>query len=413
MPRLALVLIVGGGSPEPLVRAINNSRPDLVCYLISEEGLRRMGELVPMLEHRPAIERKIVVCDYESLTACHEAARRCLEVTEREGFSVEETIVDLSGGTPPLVAGMVAAAAPLGYKFQYLKTPGKPRRGYPFIRYPERAFLHEKFSDRIFSAELRQVGLLFDNAQFTGARILIEEILTRAEEDRRFFLKALARVIRGYEAWDLLAYHRALDEMAKGASELEWYRSIRGDERESPLGLFVIGIKENSEFLGNLVNGADEGRVMRLQILDLLANAARRAAGGAYEDAMARLHRAAGLLARLALARRGLGPGDLRLEDLPKRLREEFADGYMEEDGRLRLSMPAAYRLLAAMRDPVGRRFEGNPEAARILETCEASIPLPCPQTVDAETYTTLAAFLRELAGVEEEEFPRIPRFAF
>ena len=413
MPRLALVLIVAGGSPEPLVRAINNSCPDLVCYLISEEGLRRMGELVPRLEHRPAIERKIVVCDYESLVACHEAARRCLEVTEREGFSVEETIVDLSGGTPPLVAGMVAAAAPLGYKFQYLKTPGQPRRGYPFIRHPEGAFLHEKFLERMFAAELKQVGFLFDNAHFTGARILIEEISARVAEDRRFFLKALVRVLRGYEAWDLLAYRRALDELAGGAVELEWYRFARGDERKSPFGLFVLGIKENSEFVKALVDCADEGRVMYLRIVDLLANAARRAARGAYEEAIARLLQAAEFLVRLALTRRGLNPVDLRPGDLPKRLREEFTKRHMEDDGRLKLFVLAAYRLLAAMRDPLGRRFEENPEAAGILEACGASIPLVFAPPADPETYATLSAFLRELAGVKEEEFPRIPRFAF
>lgn len=411
LSRLALVLILGG-PPEVLAKVIDKFRPEMVSYLICEEGLRRMGEMVKMLAHRPLITRNIVVSDYEDLLACYEAADRCLEVTRKEGFAIKDTIVDLSGGTTPsMIAGMVAAGAPLGYKFHALKDPAKRRQAlYPLFRKEEEAFLHEKFAKQMFLAELKQAALLFNRAQFTGARLLLEDLLPRVELPERFFVKALASIARGYEAWDLFAYAQAREEMAKGVAALDWYYAVRPDrwerEEDTILNVFARGVKENMDFLAALSAGSeDEDRGLRLRVIDLLAHAERRAAVGAYEDALTRLCRAAGLAVKKALARRGL-------DNLPRPagLREEFGRKPGEEEGRLRLPVPAAYRLLAAMRDPVGRHLARHPQAIEAMEAYWDPAYLGETRGANAEAVEAMAYFLRGLLGIKEEEIPRLPK---
>ncbi|MGQ9778647.1 MAG: TIGR02710 family CRISPR-associated CARF protein [Bacillota bacterium] len=413
MSRLALVLILGG-PPELLAKVIDRFRPEMVCYLISEEGIRRMGELMKMINHHPAIARKIVVTDYEDLLACYEAANRCLEVTRKEGFAVKDTIVDLSGGIPSMVAGMVAAGAPWGYKFHALKDPTKRREAlYPLFRKEEEAFLHEKFAKKMFLAELKQAALLFNQAQFTAARMLFEDLLPRVESPQSFFVKALAAIARGYEAWDLFAYPRAREEMAKGVAALDWYYAVRADrweaDEDTVLTVFTKAIKENMDFLAALtVDDPDEERGLRRRVIDLLAHAERRVAVGAYEDALTRLYRAAELVLKKVLARREDKDSSWQ-EKIPTGLREEFARKYGEGDGRLRLPVPAAYRLLAAVHDPVGKHLARNPQALEVMEAYWDPL-LRETRAVDAEAVKAMAAFLRELFAIKEEEIPRPPK---
>ncbi|NLG83345.1 MAG: hypothetical protein GX493_01790, partial [Firmicutes bacterium] len=308
MTHLALVIILGK-SAETLARVINKFRPEMICYLMYDEGLPIMHELLCLIAERPAIDRKVVVTDYQDLLACYEAAERCLEATRKEGFGLKNTVVDLSGGVvPSMIAGMVAAGAPWGYRFHVLKDPSKWGSGpYPLYRREEDAYLHQKYNRQIFFAELKLAALLFNRAQFTGARLLLEDLFPRVEAPEQFFVKALAAIARGYEAWDFFAYARAREEMAKGVAALDWYHAIQperwqpgeGEEATTVLTVFARGVKENIKFLSTLTTeGQSEDRSFRLRVIDLLAHAEHRLAVGAYADALTRLYRATGLVIR-------------------------------------------------------------------------------------------------------------------
>jgi len=185
---------------------------------------------------------------------------------------------------------------------------------------------------------LRLAQDLYERKEYAGAAQVLEELSAQGfltgEESRR--ITDLCTFLRALAAWDRLAYEQALELM-------------RQSPRPWPAGCAT---------LSRIWRGGD---LDYATVEDLVGNALRRAEQGRYEDAILRLYRAVELLAQLRLRHEfGLNTEDLDLNKLRAYPLPEDLDQLLDQrkkEGRAWAGLWDAYRVLAALNDPVGQLF--------------------------------------------------------
>jgi CRISPR-associated protein (TIGR02710 family) len=148
-------------------------------------------------------------------------------------------------------------------------------------------------------------------------------------------------------------------------------------------------------------------------VLDLIANADRRARiEGKYEDAVARLYSGLERAARFRLRRQyRINTEDVKREQLPEVLREEYTPKYLDpRDGKLKVPLVAAYRLLEALGDELGGAFTLRQEEILELLNLRNSSPLGHGESpVGADGYERFRSVLIALLALDESALPRFP----
>lgn len=115
----ALIMTVGG-SLEPLAYSLCHSRPEGVCFIVSEAT----AGLIPQLRESLAVpvewEVLEVVDDHQDLNACLISARRALARILAHGLAPSEVLVDITGGTKVMSAAAALATHGSGCAFSYV-----------------------------------------------------------------------------------------------------------------------------------------------------------------------------------------------------------------------------------------------------------------------------------------------------
>ena len=130
-----------------------------------------------------------------------------------------------------------------------------------------------------------------------------------------------------------------------------------------------------------------------------------------YDDAIARLYRAAGAYAQIRLAGRGINTADVQENQLPEEIRTEFTNKYRDEvDNRLKLPLYGAYKLLKLLGDPAGALFfEHWPQMKLLLDSRNKSILAHGFEPVKRERYEEMFKLVCKIGGVNEQSLPRFP----
>jgi CRISPR-associated protein (TIGR02710 family) len=153
--------------------------------------------------------------------------------------------------------------------------------------------------------------------------------------------------------------------------------------------------------------------VHHLDILDLLANAQRRAELACrYDDAVARLYSALESLARYRLEdEHGIANAEVPPEKVPEDVRAAYVDRYLdEEEGTLVLGLDASYRLLAALDDDLGKRYVDRfHELRQVLDVRNHSRLAHGRNPVRPQVYERLRDLLFDFADIEESDLPTFP----
>ena len=181
------------------------------------------------------------------------------------------------------------------------------------------------------------------------------------------------------------------------------------------LGPFVEAVKNNCRFLERLqerTKGFKDGILVEEHVVDLLANAHRRYKEGKYDDAFARLYRAIEMAGQIAFTRRFKCQTDkVPPEIIPENLREEFVRKHTDEKTRmLKLPLTATYRVLSAVGDELGKRFDEHRETVqKFLHIRNNSILAHGIKPVKKEHYEEYQPFAMSLIGVKDEDLPQFP----
>jgi CRISPR-associated protein (TIGR02710 family) len=412
-----LLIATVGGSPEPLVAALKHWGPARTLFVPSHDtqpAVRQVLELAATegVVVEPGAYDVEAVADAQDLTACLRALQK-LDGPVRgwlargEGFSVA---VDYTGGTKTMSAALALWARRWPCRFSYVGGRERTRNGIGIVvsgseiplvtRNPWNALGYQTVEDACAA---------FDAGDFRAAAEMLSTARNGAGDARvKGEMAALLEVVEAYSAWDRFRHTDAakrFERLAAGENDL---RAVLGESAASRL------LREADGHLAHLRDLADPGETTEALVLDLLANAARRAREGRYDDAVARLYRATEALAQIRLRGAfGLATDRMPIDRVPEPLCEHWRS--RARDGSVKLGLQDAFALLRALGDPLGERFTAlgldntrqSPLSAR-----NQSILAHGWNPISERSQRALREKVLALANVSEGNLPMFPRLA-
>jgi CRISPR-associated protein (TIGR02710 family) len=405
-----------GGTAEPIARSIREHQPELVCFLASQQSVVVLGKVHELLERdgvRLEERRTVLLDDADDLVHCYEKALECCRYLEQRQIPTEAVMVDYTGGTKNMTAALALATVAKGYQFSYV---GGSRRSKGGLGVVEDGFetVHTQVSPwQLFAVEeWRQLVSYTEHYQYEAALSLIGHLRVHQPTVEALRWEALGTIVRGLLSWDQFNHKEAQAQLAAGLKSLAAWVELRRDEG---LRDFRNQAQECLTFLNEM---AQETRGFKdlgeTYLVDLLANADRRADQGAHDDAVARLYRVLEMRAQIALKKRtGASTGDVPEAVIPESLRDEYRLRYRSlEKGIIQLPLFATYRLLQALDDPVGHQyFARKEEFEKILSARNSSILAHGDRPIGKAGYESLRRLLG--SAFEIQRAVRFPRLSF
>jgi hypothetical protein len=357
-----LVLSVGGSS-EPIVNAIKNTRPDFVYFFCScgskgsEKTIDSPGDpcgdnrkaKCPKCDHEYPVgdpkgkaivfqagltrEQYVIVTvdDPDDLNGCY-LKLQSLGMAIKEKFGECHVIANYTGGTKTMSVAM-ALTGIITQQWDLFLNIG-PRVDLVKVRSGDVPVVIDKWMIMCHN-QLDFLRRSLTNYHYAFIIDSISEMLSHPlDKSLRDKLIGARTVCGAFDLWDKFNHREALELL-------------------EPYGRFFPYIINLKKILGKTKGSGYE------LVCDLLNNAERRAAQKHYDDAVARLYRAIELFAQIRMEKKyGYKTDDLKPEQLPEVLKDEYR--CRVRDGKILLGLVEDYELLFKLGDPFGMKFEQN-----------------------------------------------------
>lgn len=374
--RVLGLLLTVGGTPEPMVYAVDRTHPVAVVFVCSEqtqttvvEIKRRLEELLP--EGSSPIYKTLIVDDPANLIDCHRRVTEGLAYLRNErGLLREQIRIDFTGGTKAMSAAAVLAAAPDGYRFSYVSGAKRDKSGVGIVLSgSEQLSLPKNPWIVLEEPEVRRMLQMTVVGQWAAAQEIAGLLLFRATPSSQPVFRELARLIGGLAYWDRFEHQKAFGAWAKGSvpSVLSKLSLAAGYPM---IEEFAKKCQTMTARLGELANARDKltRNTPDVLVLDMLSNATRSAMCGNYDDASLRYYRSLELCVarRLRLIHKIDNDAVTKLQ-VPSPLKEDFVrrKGEPPQTGWM-LAQYDCVQLLAALGDDVGKRLLDHIKQNRI-----------------------------------------------
>jgi len=425
-----VLLVSVGGSPAPVVYAINRHRPEYVIFFASRDSREKaVTDVLPNLECRPKDHQFIVTPNEQDLEA---SARALLQELPRTldiwrcGF--DDLGADYTGGTKTMSAAVVLALSRRIGSFSYVGGVERDKAGLGVVIDGREQMLYCRNPwDTMAVDTLREMALLFNRCRFQSVMEMAQEAARRADA-RRLFFEALAFVAEGFYCWDAFEYRKGMKLLERGES---MFRNLTAMVGESPAKRFHDGLVESRAVLGKVLEelGAISSRVRGggelapgshggMLLADLVANAVRRAeVEHRYEDAVARLYSAIEKMAKIRLLlAHNIDNSKVLPESIPDpAMRDELVRqcSGREGGGALQIPLYKSFELLAIQGDPLGETFwRREEELKKILDVRNKSLVAHGFEPVRRDTYEKMFAIALDFLGIDKDSLPRFPVMA-
>jgi len=397
-----------GGTPSPIIFALNKAKPDYICFFISEETKKMMEEnILPGLRYQPRHHDWIMTPNPELLSECYGALMKFLPpMLEKWQVSPEEVCVDYTGGTKTMSAALVLATVERSCCYSYVGGSERSKGGVGVVLDgKERMHFLENPWDQIAATERKEAAILFNRARYASASETLERCVRKVSLDHQPLFRTLKELVDGYGLWDQFRHREAKVHLYRSKDVLAAVSIEKAEFR--PL---VNRLRENLQFLETLLAGK---KPSIHYFYDLLSNARRRAdLEHKFEDAVARLYRAIEVIAQVELQELGIDSSAVPAESIPEPLREEFLARYRDKlDGRIRLPLYASFRLLEGMGSEKAGRFFSLYESRlkSVLEARNSSILAHGFNPVERSTFDKLWGAILEFSATKAEQIPEFP----
>jgi CRISPR-associated protein (TIGR02710 family) len=404
-----------GGSPEPVLAALAHWRPVRVRFVHTPQTRGEIEtSIVPRAKEAelgldPGRYDLFELPDGQDLARCVDRLRELTADVEQwvargPGFQV---LVDFTGGTKCMSAAIALQARRWPCLFSYVGGSERTRGGIGTVVTGAERVVHQANPwDALGYQAVDEFMVLFDQRAFAAAAAVASAARARVSRpDRKREMNALQQLASAFDAWDRFdheAARTAFTDVDRAANDL---RAGLGRDRADAI---LADLERFGTHLDRLCNGSGPSRH---HVVDLLANARRRQEEGRFDDAVARLYRAIEALAQVALEEgHGIAKtGKVPLERVPEPLRSRWAPAATE--GFVKVGLQDAYALLAALGDPLGRRFseERLDGTTSVLNERNTSILAHGFRRVSQGVYERLYRAALALAGIEARDLPSFP----
>lgn len=419
MPHTLLIATVGG-SPQPLAAALKGWRPARAVFVVSPETraqvatIRDLARTDPdpfdlgegQYDVEPVPDAQDFAGCVRRLRALHEPAARWRD--RGDDFDV---VLDFTGGTKCMSAALSLVGGGWGCRFSYVGGTQRTKDAVGIVvdGKEQVLFTQDPWSALGLAGQEDAIGL-FDAGSFAAAaRVLDGAVKAVLDPVRTRELVALKYLAEGYELWDRFEHRPAaaqLDKALRGENDLA---AVLGPARARAT---LAAVRTHLGLLDRLT--AASGPSAEL-VADLIANATRRGEEGRFDDAVARLYRAAEAIAQVRL-REAHGFADTAAvphADLPEPMRQTWNP---RPDGTVALGVQGAYELLGSLGDPLAVAFQERRLHDRQKSNLTArnqSVLAHGFSPVGVKVYRPLRAdveFLAAAAGIPADLYPVFPR---
>lgn len=412
------VLIVSvGGSIDPLVKTIEEHKPEYICFFCSHESVDYVGaikEKLPAELREKLSDHKILVDDMNDIQHCYQRAVECVRKAEEWGGTCENTIVDFTGGTKVMSAATAIAAVQKNFPFSYVGGDKRTKAGVGTVISGSEKVTLKSNPWGLFAVEERRLAAeLFNQYQFKAAEKIAREKIDNPmlDAESRKILKLLGEFSAAYDLWDKFKHNEAIEGLRSASKNLEQFISYPPKKEFEE---FHRSVKENLEWLEALqIETEDFKRQSKKLLADLAANAERRAAEGKYDDAVARLYRALEMCSQIGLSEPPLeieNTSNVPPEKIPEDLREEYLNKH-SEDGKIKISLVAGFDLLKSVGHPDGIKFsEKTDRNTGQLKSRNHSILAHGLKPVDQKKHEKFLEVFNDFHNPEEDiKFAKFP----
>lgn len=355
MMKKVLILTVGG-SHAPIVKSIQDNKPNHIIFLCSDDLSTTKGsytQITDRVETRdkndpskkcylPTIPSQaqlqadtwdiIKIKDFDNLNDCYQVSKKAID-DARQKFNPDEIIIDYTGGTKSMTAGLAAAALDdgdctfvlvSGLRSNLEKVTDKTEHIRPIAVY-----------DTLASKNLGYAASLLNRFDFSGAVSLLESsIKLSLSHEKNQEIQTYLNICKGFDAWDRFDHTSAYQY-------LNPYRKY-----------FVHYVIPLERIKTDVENNA----LSYLIAEDILFNAERRANQGRYEDAIGRIYRSLELVAQTRLkVQYNQDTGNIAIEQLSA-LREAFKtklEKHRNDESKIQTGLMQSYELLSELHDPI------------------------------------------------------------
>ncbi len=399
-----------GGASDPVRKALDEGRPSYVLFVVSSASKSQVEEkILPGLDYVPQYGYS-EISDYQDIGICYQEIRTDIArwLGER-GLCPDEVYVDITGGTKAMSAALMLATVERFKNFTYIGgysrdandlgtvIPGSEhviRRQNPWITYAVR--------------ELERANELLKDFYAASATEILENASQKCGDSQRAYLESFAGLAKAFEMADRFDFEGGHREFRRWHQKLELALDYRLYQR-------LIALHKHWEIVKDQVKNNDR-TAGRETLLELLANAQRRAKQARYDDAVGRLYRAVELYGQQLVQQAfGANLGKISIEDLPTDAHEEV----MEELGQpsdkpYKLGVQNLFWILKFSENCIlcekSQIYDG---IKNHLQRRNNSLLAHGLQPVKEEIYTSFWGKILLALNIDDSEIPRWPEVIF
>lgn len=431
-----VLFVTVGGSCKPIVKSIIQNKPDFIYFICSDDKDNNKGSYNMVIgegkvcggnpaEKGPPDQENILTqanyCrDYkikkiatpDDFNDCYQKAISLIEESEKS-FPNYKKVIDYTGGTKSMSAGLVAAASSFkdilislvaGARNDLIKTID----GTESVKLTRvnNAFLHEYFE---------KAELLLRHYDYFGVWNMIEELYSEYSDipqDLRRKADELKLACKAFDYWDKFEHAEAYKTFSMSKTN-DTFINYKNSLRPILKSKMILDEKIKLEELNIHYNLP----VSNFEILyDLIQNAKRKASVGAFDDAVARIYRCIELFIQIHLkAKYGISTSDIDLSKVPD---GAFKDKLKNARGaKVQTALIDSYSLLGTLdpTDVIYLKFtEVKKNILSVLETRNYSILAHGSQPIGSVKYREIEeiAINRFISPLIEPELNRTKLFS-
>jgi len=373
MKRVLIMTVGRGTRPDvditrPLAKSIENSNPDFVSFVTSQETEPLVEKIIEQLEKKGLDYRNryhiTIVQNHEDVEMVLRDTNKLIASLKEMEYPTEGITVDFTTGTKAMSAGVVLSA--VNNACSALKYITGPRRNGIVIDGQER-FIAIPIDTMFYLNQLKLAQELIRHYRFDSASAILKEIDSRQLEDyEQKKLKDLHILSSAYSYWDKFDHKRFLQE----------YKKVH-DELSPELEDFKIKELSTFQHLEKISQAIESKEFISSIIADLYNNACRRMEEEKYDDALARLYRLTEMIAQWKLqSQYHIQADNIDIDLLPESMQATLIQNkaLQEKKEPLRFSLQKCYTLLAEKGDPLGLSFCQNKRLESLLNERNFSI---------------------------------------
>lgn len=400
------ILISVGGSPQPIIKSLNEQRPEYICFFTSQATKNSTEkDVLPTLSFKPRHWDWIITPNAEGLSECYkEIVTKLPDILKKWNVKESQIIVDYTGGTKTMSVAITLATIEWSSMYSYVGGMERSKEGVGIvINGKEKILCLDNPWNEIALMDQKKACILFNKARYASSSEVFALIETKVSENHKPLFKALKSMSEGYDLWDKFKHNNARDKLYSCRDMLTAYAT-----NNKKLENLISGLRLNIQFLDR-VSKNDE-----LLARDLISNAKRRALLECkYDDAVARLYRSMESIAQFKLKSvYGITTSDVNEELLPEGIKNEYRVKYRDEkDGKVKIGLYASYELLKTLGDPLGKGFFEfyDKEIRGLLDIRNGSILAHGYRPVSQDTYEKLLEVILNFSGIKQEDLPEFP----